>query len=81
MDCSTADFLRPFNEICQNLASGWTAEYSPSNPKISRIPLKFPNFLRVPNFLSNPNFLKSFGNSYIQKNYSLYSKRSLKMFQ
>ena len=30
----------------QNLALGWTAGYSPSNPSISGIFLKFHNFLR-----------------------------------
>ena len=40
------DFLRLFTEERQNLAFGWTAGYSPSNPSISGIFLKFPNFLR-----------------------------------
>ena len=46
MECFTADFLQFFTEKRQNLAFGWTAGYSPSNPSISRIFLKFPNFLR-----------------------------------
>ena len=54
MECFTADFLRFFTKKRQNLAVGWTAEYSPSNPSISGIFLKFPNFLS----------LKSFGNSW-----------------
>ena len=46
MECFTADFLRFFTKKCQNLAFGWTAGYSPSNPSISAIFWKFPNFLR-----------------------------------
>ena len=45
MECFTADFLRFFTDKRQNLALGWTAGYSPSNPSISGILLKFPNFL------------------------------------
>ena len=30
----------------QNLAFGWAAGYSPSNPSISGVFLEFPNFLR-----------------------------------
>ena len=43
-----------FTKKCQNLALGWTAGYSPSNPSISGI------FWKLPNFLG----LKSFGNSW-----------------
>ena len=46
MDCFTTDFSRFFTKKRQNLALGWTAGYSPSNPSISGIFLKFPNFLR-----------------------------------
>ena len=46
MDWFTADFLQFFTKKCQNLASGWTTGYSPSNPSISWIFWKFPNFLR-----------------------------------
>ena len=46
MECFTADFLRFFTKNRQNLALGWTAGYLPSNPSISGIFLKFPNFLR-----------------------------------
>ena len=46
MECFTADFFRFFPEKRQNLAFGWTAGFSPSNPRISGIFLKFPNFLR-----------------------------------
>ena len=53
MECFTGDFLLFLPR--QNLAFGWSAGYSPSNPSISEIFLKFPNFLR----------LMSFGNSYI----------------
>ena len=42
MDCFTADFLRLFTEKRQNLAFGWAAGYSPSDPSISGIFLKFP---------------------------------------
>ena len=35
-----------FTKKCHNLAFGWTAGYSPSNPSISAIFWKFPNFLR-----------------------------------
>ena len=46
MECFTADFLQFFTKKCQNLAFGWTTGYSPSNPSISGIFWKFPNFLR-----------------------------------
>ena len=46
MKCFTADFLQFFIEKRQNLAFGWTSEYSQSNPSISGIFLKFQNFLR-----------------------------------
>ena len=46
-------FSIEFSAADQNLVFGWTAGYSPSNPSISGIFLKFPNFLS----------LKSFGNS------------------
>ena len=45
MECFIADFLRLFTKTRQNLATGWTARYSPSNPSISRIFLKFPKVL------------------------------------
>ena len=43
MECFTADFLQLFTKNRQNLAFGWTAEYSPLNPSISGIFLKFNN--------------------------------------
>ena len=46
MKCFTADILQLFTEQRQNLAFRWPVEYSPSNPSISGIFLKFPNFLR-----------------------------------
>ena len=39
-------FLRFFTEKCQNLAFGWTAGFSLSNPSIPGILWKFTNFLR-----------------------------------
>ena len=42
----TADFLQFFTKKCQNLAFDWMTAYSPSNPSISGIFWKFPNFLR-----------------------------------
>ena len=39
-------FFAIFYQITLNLAFGWTVVYSPSNPSISGISLKFPNFLR-----------------------------------
>ena len=42
----TANFSRRFTESRQNLAFGWTAVYTTSNPSISGSFLKFPNFLR-----------------------------------
>ena len=45
-ECFTADFLQFFTKKRQNLAFGWTAGYSPSNPSVSGIFLKFPNFPR-----------------------------------
>ena len=44
--CFKADILRFFTEKRQDLAFGWPAEYSPLNPSISGIFLKFSNFLR-----------------------------------
>ena len=44
-ECFTADFLQFFTKKRQNLAFGLTAGYSSSNPEISGIFLKFPNFL------------------------------------
>ena len=46
MECFTADFLYFFAKKGQNLAFGWMAGYSPSNPSISEIFLKFTNFLK-----------------------------------
>ena len=46
MECITAEFLQFFSKIHQILAFGWTPGFSPSNPSISGIFLKFPNFLR-----------------------------------
>ena len=46
MTCFAADVLQFFTEKRQNLAFGWMAGYSPSNPSISGIFVKFPNFLR-----------------------------------
>ena len=46
MECFKADFLPFFTKKSQNLALGWTAAYSLSNPRISGIFWKFPNFLR-----------------------------------
>ena len=46
MKCFTAVILLLFTEKRQNLVFGWLAEYSPSNPSISGIFLKFSNFLR-----------------------------------
>ena len=37
VQCFTADFLLYCTEKRQNLATGWTAGYSPSNPSISGI--------------------------------------------
>ena len=42
MEYFTADFLQLFTKKRQNLALGWTAVHSPSNPRISGIFLKFP---------------------------------------
>ena len=42
MECFTADFLQFFNKKRQNLAFGWMAGYSESNPSISGIFLKSP---------------------------------------
>ena len=46
MECFTAGFLEFFTKKFQNLAFGWTTGYSPSDPSISGIFWKFPNFLR-----------------------------------
>ena len=46
MECFTAIFLRFFTEKYQNVTFGWTAGYSPSNPSVSEVFLKFPSFLR-----------------------------------
>ena len=45
-ECFTADICNFFNKKRQNLAFGWTVGYPLSNPSISEIFLKFPNFLR-----------------------------------
>ena len=42
MKCFTPDILRFFTEKQQNLAFVWPAEYSSSNPSISKILLKLP---------------------------------------
>ena len=59
MDSFTAGFFRLFTEKRQNLAFERAARYSPSNPSISQIFLKFPKFLNLKS-LGN-----SCGNSYI----------------
>ena len=59
MECFTADFLQLLIKKRQNLAFGWIAGYSPSNPSISGI------FLKGPNFLSVKSFGNSLGNLYI----------------
>ena len=46
MEYFTVDFLQFFGKKRQNLALGWTAGSSTSNPSISGIFLKFSNFLR-----------------------------------
>ena len=46
MECFAADFLQFFTKKGQNLAFRWMTGYSPSNPSISGIFLKFPNFLK-----------------------------------
>ena len=46
MECFTADVLQFFTKKSQNLAFGWTTGNSPSDPSISGIFLKFPNFLK-----------------------------------
>ena len=46
MDCFTADFLRRFTKKRQNLVFGRTSGYSPSDPSILGIFLKFRNFVR-----------------------------------
>ena len=46
MERFTADVLQFFTKKRQNLAFGWMARYCQSNPSISEIFLKFPNFLR-----------------------------------
>ena len=46
IECFTADFLQIFTKKYQNLVFGWTAGYSPSDPSISGIFVKCPNFLR-----------------------------------
>ena len=56
MKCFSTGFLRFITEKRQNFE--WTAGYSPSNPRVSGIFLKYANFLRL--FPS----LKSFGNSW-----------------
>ena len=57
MECFPGDFLLFLPH--QNLAFGQSAGYSPSDPSISGIFLKFPNFLRL------MSFGNSYGNSYI----------------
>ena len=69
MECFTVAFLQFFTKKPQNLAIGWTTEYSPSNPSISGIFLKFPNFLRS---LSLKSFGNSWGNSYIHFPFHLW---------
>ena len=46
LECFTADFLQFFTKNRQNLALGWAAGCSPSNPGISGFFLKLPSFLR-----------------------------------
>ena len=46
MKCFIADFLQFFTVKRQNLSVGWTGRYLLSNPSISGIFLKLPNFLR-----------------------------------
>ena len=46
MEFFTADFLRVSTKKHQRLTFGWAAEYWPSNPSISGILFKSPNFLR-----------------------------------
>ena len=46
MDCFTTDVLPHFTKKRQNLLFWWAAGYSPSNPSISGIFLKFPDVLR-----------------------------------
>ena len=58
MEYFTANFLPFFTKKQQNLALGWTAGYSPSNPSISGI------FWKSPNFLSFKSIGNSSGNSY-----------------
>ena len=41
MECFTTDFLQFFTEKRQNLALGWTAGYSLSNPRV------LPDFLEI----------------------------------
>ena len=48
IECFTADFLQFFTKKSQNLAFGWTTGNWPSNPSISGISLKVPNFLIFP---------------------------------
>ena len=55
MECFTADPLQFFTKKRHSLPFGWKAGYSPSNPSILGILLKFPNFQRS-------RSLKSFGN-------------------
>ena len=46
IECFTADFSQFLMEKRQRLVFEWTTGYSESNPSISGIFLKFPNFLR-----------------------------------
>ena len=55
MECFIADFLEFFTKKRRNLAIGWTAGYSPLNPSISGIFLKFTHFLRSKVLSRSPN--------------------------
>ena len=46
MECFTSEIFVIFSQKCQNLAFGLRARFSLSNPSISGISMKFPNFLR-----------------------------------
>ena len=46
MESFSADILRFVTKKHQNLAFWWTTGYWPSNPTISGVLIKFPNFLR-----------------------------------
>ena len=57
MECFAADFLRIFTKKRRNLAFRRTAGYSLSNPNISGILLKFPNFHMVVSALQSTSIL------------------------